>query len=117
VDQLLEKETVGEKAFREATGLGSKWLIQFEEWEIITFKRAGDEKIYSQDDVIIGKLMVDLDRAVLDPKTDSTPKTSNVMWIFFAKSLSWRTPNIYRPVWKSSLPSRTLNGWSKGESS
>ena len=68
LDQLLETETVGEEAFREATGLGAKWLAEFEEWGVITWKERGDEKIYSQDDVIIGKLLVDLDRAGFGPK-------------------------------------------------
>ena len=68
LDQLLETETVGEEAFREATGLSAKWLAEFEEWGVITWKERGDEKIYSQDDVIIGKLLVDLDRAGFGPK-------------------------------------------------
>ncbi len=74
VDQLLERETVGEENFRKATGLGSKWLTKFEEWEIITSKTDGGEKIYSQDDVIIGKLMVDLDRAGFGPKDGFDPE-------------------------------------------
>jgi len=74
MDQLLEMETVGEEAYCKATGLGPKWLTQFEEWEIISFKRDGDEKIYSQDDVIIGKLMVDLDRAGFGPKDGFDPE-------------------------------------------
>jgi DNA-binding transcriptional MerR regulator len=74
VDQLLEKETVGEEVFRKTTGLGAKWLAQFEEWGVIAFKKDGEEKIYSQDDVIIGKLIVDLDRAGFGPKDGFDPE-------------------------------------------
>lgn len=74
VDQLLETETVGEEVFRKTTGLGSKWLAKFEEWGVIAFKKEGEEKIYSQDDVIIGKLIVDLDRAGFGPKDGFDPE-------------------------------------------
>jgi DNA-binding transcriptional MerR regulator len=68
LDQLLETETVGEEAFRNVTGLGVKWLSKFEEWGVITWKKRGEDKVYSQDDVIIGKLLVDMDRAGFGPK-------------------------------------------------
>jgi DNA-binding transcriptional MerR regulator len=68
LDQLLETETVGEEAFQKETGLGAKWLAKFEEWGVITWQKRGEDKIYSQDDVIIGKLLVDMDRAGFGPK-------------------------------------------------
>ena len=68
LDQLLETETVGEEVFRKVTGLGVKWLAKFEEWGVITWEKRGEEKIYSQDDVIIGKLLVDLDQAGFGPR-------------------------------------------------
>jgi DNA-binding transcriptional MerR regulator len=74
VDQLLETETVGEEAFRETTGLAKEWLAKFEEWEVITFERRGEEKIYSQDDVTIGKLLVALDEAGFGPKDGFDPE-------------------------------------------
>lgn len=74
LDQLLQTETVGEKAFREVTELESKWLAKFEEWGVITFEKRDGEKVYSQDDVIIGRLMVDLDRAGFGPKDGFDPE-------------------------------------------
>jgi DNA-binding transcriptional MerR regulator len=68
LDQILETETVGEEAFRKVTGLGEKWLAKFEEWGVITWRKRGEDKIYSQDDVIIGKLLVDMDLAGFGPK-------------------------------------------------
>jgi len=74
VDQLLQKETVGEEAFREITGLAAEWLAKFEEWRIITFQKSDGKKIYSQDDVIIGKLLVALDNAGFGPKDGFDPE-------------------------------------------
>ena len=68
VDQLLPTEVVGEEDFRKNTGLGRKWLARLEEWQVITPEIREDRKIYSQDDVILGKLAVDMDRIGLGPK-------------------------------------------------
>ncbi|MBW1780966.1 MAG: MerR family transcriptional regulator [Deltaproteobacteria bacterium] len=74
MNQLLETEAVGEEAFQKVAGLGPKWLQRFEEWGVITPDRRGEKKIYSQDDVIIGKLLVDLDRAGFGPKDGFDPE-------------------------------------------
>ena len=68
VDQLLESEVVGEEAFCKATGLSSKWLTKFQEWGVITAELQNGKKVYSRDDVIIGKLLVDMGRAGFGPK-------------------------------------------------
>ena len=68
VDRLLAREVVGKDAFREATGLGWKWLDKAEAWGVITPERRGGEVIYSPDDLAIGKLMVDMDRIGFGPK-------------------------------------------------
>ncbi len=74
VDQLLENEIVGEEAFCQTTGLGPKWLARFERWGVITAELRNGQKVYSQDDVIIGKLMVDMDRAGFGPKDGFDPE-------------------------------------------
>jgi DNA-binding transcriptional MerR regulator len=61
VDQLLPGEISGEEAFRKATGLGRKWLIKMEEWGIISPELRDGEKVYSQDDITLGKLVVQMD--------------------------------------------------------
>jgi len=68
VDQLLPTEVVGEEDFRKNTGLSRKWLARLEEWEVLTPEKREDRKIYSQDDVILGKGVVDMDRIGLGPK-------------------------------------------------
>jgi len=73
LDQLLEKEVVGEEAFAKTTRMGKKWIAKFEEWGAITPETHDGEKIYSQDDVIIGRLLVDLDRVGFGPKDGFDP--------------------------------------------
>jgi hypothetical protein len=57
----LIKEFVGITAFREATGLGWKWLDRAEEWYVITPLNRNGEMIYSPDDLSVAKLMVNSD--------------------------------------------------------
>ena len=74
LDQLLEKEVVGEEAFAKTTRMGKKWIPKFEEWGVITPESYDGKKIYSQDDVILGRLLVDLDRAGFGPKDGFDPE-------------------------------------------
>jgi DNA-binding transcriptional MerR regulator len=73
LDQLLEREVVGVEAFAGATGMGKKWIAQFIEWGIITPESRDGEDVYTQDDVILGRLLVDLDRAGFGPKDGVDP--------------------------------------------
>ena len=73
-DRLLAKEVVGIDAFREATGLGLKWLKKAEEWGVITPEKRNGEVVYSPDDLAIGKLMVDMERVGFGPKDDFDPE-------------------------------------------
>ena len=74
VDQLLPSEIVGESGFCEATGLGRKWLARMEEWDIITPELRHGRKVYSQDDITLGKVIVDMDRIGLGPKDGFDPE-------------------------------------------
>jgi DNA-binding transcriptional MerR regulator len=74
LDQLLDTEAVGLAEFRNVTGLSEKWLVKFEEWGVITGELRDDRKVYPQDDVIIGKLLVELDRAGFGPKDGFDPE-------------------------------------------
>jgi DNA-binding transcriptional MerR regulator len=74
VDKLLPTEIVGEEEFRKATGLGRKWLARMEEWRIITPEVRDGQKVYSQDDLTLGKLVVDMDRIGLGPKDGFDPE-------------------------------------------
>ncbi|MBI4963184.1 MAG: MerR family transcriptional regulator [Desulfomonile tiedjei] len=74
VDKLLPTEIAGEQDFRKATGLGRRWLAKMEEWRIITPQIRNDQKIYSQDDLTLGKVVVDMDRIGLGPKDGFDPE-------------------------------------------
>lgn len=73
LDQLLEKEVVGVDALAEATGMAKKWIVKFIEWGVITPDSLDGRDVYSQDDVILGRLLVDLDRAGFGPKDGVNP--------------------------------------------
>jgi DNA-binding transcriptional MerR regulator len=74
VDQFMPNEISGEDPFREATGLGRKWLARMEEWEIITPEVRNGQKVYSQDDIALGKLIVEMDNIGLGPKDGFDPE-------------------------------------------
>ena len=74
-DRLLANDIEGRDAFRQTTGLGEKWLAKAEEWGVITPEVLADgETLYSQDDVAIGKLMVDMDHLGFGPKDGFDPE-------------------------------------------
>lgn len=91
LDQLFSSEVNGRQAFLEATGLSEKWLNKMEEWHVITSEKRGGEYFYSQDDVIIGKLIADMDRIGIGPRDGFDPgelkNFTAVLRTFVAKNL------------------------------
>jgi len=74
LDQLLSSEGVaGRQDFKGATGLSEKWLSKMEGWGIITPTENGDQTYYSQDNVIIGRLLVEMDRSGVGPRDGFDP--------------------------------------------
>ncbi len=74
VDQFLPNEIAGEEPFRNETGLGKKWLAKMEEWKIIDPEVRNGLKVYSQDDITLGKLVVEMDNIGLGPKDGFDPE-------------------------------------------
>ncbi|MBS3808537.1 MAG: MerR family transcriptional regulator [Desulfobacterales bacterium] len=74
LDQLLSGEVAGRQAFMEATGISTKWLEKMEQWNIITGEQRNGQRYYSRDDVIIGKLLVDMERTGLGPRDGFNPE-------------------------------------------
>ncbi len=86
VDRLFANEIAGRDAFRQATGLGRKWLAKAEEWGVITPDVLQDgEMVYSPDDVAIGKLMVDMDRLGFGPQDGHDPEDLRYIGEFVRK--------------------------------
>jgi DNA-binding transcriptional MerR regulator len=74
VDRLLPNEIVGVEEFRKATGIGEKWLQKMEKWKMITPAMRQGQKIYSQDDITIGRLIVEMDDIGLGPRAGFDPE-------------------------------------------
>jgi DNA-binding transcriptional MerR regulator len=74
VNHLLPNEITGEDDFRKETGLGRKWLARMEEWGILTPEMRKGQKIYSQDDITLGKLAVGMDNIGLGVKDGFDPE-------------------------------------------
>ena len=74
VDQFLPNEIAGDEPFRNETGLGRKWLAKMEEWKIINPEVRDGLKVYSQDDITLGKLIVKMDNIGLGPKDGFDPE-------------------------------------------
>jgi DNA-binding transcriptional MerR regulator len=74
LDYLLAKEVPGEENYRKITGLGRKWREKMEQWGVITAMSDNGEAVYSQDDVIIGKLIVEMDQMGYGPKDGTDPE-------------------------------------------
>ncbi len=74
LERLLTEEISGKEAFREVTGLGRKYLEMYEKWGVITPEEREGDLVYSQDDVIIGKLIVKMDQLGFGPKDGTDPE-------------------------------------------
>jgi len=74
IERFFPREIVGKKAFQEATGLGRYWLDKLEEWGIISARMNGEDHVYSHENVVIGRLMVDMDRLGFGPRDGYDPK-------------------------------------------
>jgi DNA-binding transcriptional MerR regulator len=96
LERLLTSEIAGREAFREVTGLSSKWLATMEEWNVITAKIKNRQPVYSQDDVIIGKLLVDMDRLGFGPKDGYDPENLRRISDFVRNYVQTSQRNYYR---------------------
>jgi len=74
LERFFPHEIVGKDAFQEDTGLGRYWLDKLEEWGIIFARMDGEEPVYSHENVVIGRLMVDMDRLGFGPRDGYDPK-------------------------------------------
>jgi len=74
IDYFLAYEIAGREACRKETGLGRKWLAKMEEWGVITPTGKNGNLVYSQDDVIIGRLIMEMDRTGYGPKDGTDPE-------------------------------------------
>lgn len=88
LDRLLSTDITGAKAFVQETGLSEKWLDKMEAWEIITPYEKNGEKVYSADNVVIAKLLVDMDRYGIGPRDGHNPESLYPLTNQFKKMFS-----------------------------
>jgi DNA-binding transcriptional MerR regulator len=98
-DRLLAKEVIGRNAFRQATGLGRKWLDKAEQWEVITPENRDGDVVYSPDDLAVGKLMVDMDQLGFGPKDGFDPEDLRQI----AKFVKEYAVNVSKKYYESNL--------------
>lgn len=108
-DRLLAQEVVGRDAFREATGLGHKWLAKAEEWGVITPDVKDTEPAYSADDVAIGRLMVDMDNLGFGPKDGHDPEDLK----YIAKFVQELVVSSFKKYYESNLDKLVSNGFAE----
>jgi len=99
MDRLLTTEVIGKDAFREATGLGWKWLSRAIEWGLLSPESRDEEEVFSADDVAIGRLMVDMERVGFGPKDDFDPEDLKYM----ADFIHGYVDNSFNKYYKSNL--------------
>lgn len=87
IDRLFANEVIGKEAFCKETGLGMRWLGKMENWGVISAEEREGELVYSQDDVIIGKLVVAIDKIGFGPKEGFDPATLGRYADYFRKEV------------------------------
>ena len=96
VDRLLSGEVSGSEAFQEITGLSAKWREKMESWGVISHEIREGRPVYSQDDVIIGKLLVDMDRLGFGPKDGYSPEDLKEIADFIRDYVERSQKNYYQ---------------------
>ena len=74
LERMFPREVEGEQAFREMTGIGKKWLAKMEEWGVIVPKVRDGIPVYSNENIILGKLVVEFDQVGFGPKSGHDPE-------------------------------------------
>lgn len=78
LDHLFSGSIRGESAFMETTGISAKWLNKMEEWGVLNFEVIGGEKYYSRENVIIGKLLVEMNQIGMGPRDGLSPENLRI---------------------------------------
>ncbi len=96
VDRLLSGEVSGSEAFEDITGLSAKWREKMEQWGVISHEMREGRPVYSQDDVIIGRLLVDMDHMGFGPKDGYDPEDLKEIAEFIRDYVARSQRNYYQ---------------------
>jgi hypothetical protein len=64
----------GDQAFLEATGLAERWITLLREWGLISSKVENGESVYTQDDIIVGKVMINMAKIGINRRNNFLPE-------------------------------------------
>ena len=70
---LLNKKKYSKKELMAETGIGEKWIEKLEEWDILTARDDNGLETFSGDDVIIARLIINMDNLGFGPKDGYDP--------------------------------------------
>jgi DNA-binding transcriptional MerR regulator len=76
MEHYLGTGIVGDEAFLKATGMASRWLPIFKEYDLISSRQQDGENVYSQDDIIIGKVMVNMAKLGINRANNFKPEVT-----------------------------------------
>jgi DNA-binding transcriptional MerR regulator len=88
MDRFFPCEVTGRDEFREVTGLGRHWLQKMEEWKIVSPEMADGEPVYSREEVVLGRLVVDMDRLGFGPRDGFSPEFLKKIGDFLRETLA-----------------------------
>ena len=74
LERIFPKEVKGREEFRKLTGIGEKWLTKMEEWGVIAPCIVEGVPVYSNENIILGKLIVEFDQLEMGPRQGHDPE-------------------------------------------
>lgn len=103
-DLLFAKEIHGKEAFVKETGIGENWLDKMELWGIITFRIENSTRVYSNDDAIIARLVVNMDVLGFGPKEGYDPSMLTKYFDLFSRLISEGSDQYIKKEFKKIPP-------------
>lgn len=74
MEHYLGSGAVGDEAFLQATGMAERWIPMLKEWGLLSDRQENGVSVYTQDDIIIGKVMVKMAQMGINRKNNFRPE-------------------------------------------
>jgi DNA-binding transcriptional MerR regulator len=98
LDWLLEEMVVGKEAYMTATGIDPVWLDRMEERGVISPEVDGDELVYSSDDVLMGKLIVEMGENGIGSREGFDPEALADLTGFLREAVEKTHEQFVKPI-------------------
>lgn len=99
LDQLFFSEVTGKAEFLKATGMSEQWLSKMTDWGVLTCEQRDGGDCFSQENVIIGKLLVDMDRIGIGPRHGFDPEELKHFTALFRKMVAKNLERTMNAGW------------------